>query len=113
MHIDLTIEIVVLEEKSSGDSKVFYCSDFAPVGQSLDLYVSEQECSIALYHPAAYDDPVLKERLSRKAMTYPGRPQEKMVLVGHVHGALPVDPASHVEVSRAHLSLKAIPVDER
>lgn len=113
MRTDLTIEIVVLEEKNSGDSKVFYCSDFAPVGQALDMYVSEQECSIALYHQAAYADPVLGERHSRKAMSYPGRPAEKMVLVGQVYGALPVDPASHVEVSRAHLKLKAIPVDER
>lgn len=112
MYVDLVIEIVVLAEKASGASKVFYCSDFAPEGQALDMYVSEQERAIALYHPAAYADPVLGERHRRQAMTYPGRPQEKMLLVGQVRGAVVIDD-EHIEVSRAPLHLKSIPVDER
>lgn len=113
MHTDLTIEIIVLVHKQSGESKVVYRSDFAPTDQALDMYVAEQSRAIALYHQAAYADPVLAERLQSKTMSYPGRPNERLILVGQLQGALHPESTTHVELSRAPLHLKAIPVDER
>ncbi len=113
MHTDLTIEIIVLVDKESGASKVVYRSDFAPTAQPLDLYVAEKSRAIALYHQAAYADPVLAERLRNASMVYPGQPDERLILVGQLQGDLQPDVLTHVELSRAPLHLKGIPVDER
>lgn len=113
MYTDLIIEVVVLAEKQGGASKIVYRSDFVPVGQTMDLYVSEESRLIALYHHAAYADPVLAERHRTNQMVYPGRAHEKLILVGRVHGTIEGDAQMQVEVSRAPLRLKAIPVDER
>lgn len=112
MRTDVVIEIVVLIEKSTGKNRVIYLSECAPADRALDLYVSESSRRIALYHQHAYDDDVLKARRNQNNMVYPGTTDEKMIFVGHVMNASRHDPATHLEVSRAPLHLKNIPIDE-
>ncbi|MEC5215345.1 hypothetical protein RCH09_000275 [Actimicrobium sp. GrIS 1.19] len=111
MRADVMIEIVVVVDKASGHSKVVYLCDIAPAGDSMDLFVAEDSKSIALYHHLRYDD-AGRDRRNRAAMTYPDGRGEKLILVGQVQRALQLDAATQIEVSRAHLRLKAIPVDE-
>jgi hypothetical protein len=111
MRQDVTIEIVVILEKPAGLSKVVYCSSVVPAGQTMDLYVSEIKKSIALYHPEAYENDILRTRRAQNSMTYPGT-QEKMLHVGQVTTSLSLNPQSHMEVCRAQLHLTGIPIDE-
>lgn len=114
MRKDLEIDIVVLVEKATGVSKVVYCSDVVQEGQTMDLYVSELNKSIALFHHEAYADPVLQERREQHNMLYPGsKNNEKIILVGQLCGALHLDPGTYIEISRAALHLKNIPIDEQ
>lgn len=111
MRIDIMIEIVVTVAKSTGDSTVNYLSDIAPIDDSMDIYVAEVSKSIALYHHAGYNEARRAMRDARQTIS-PQHPAEKMILVGQVRRALSFDPATHVEVSRAQLRLKDIPLDE-
>jgi len=111
MRTDLTIEIVVLIEKATGRNKVVYLSDFAAADGALDLFVSETNRLIALYHQDAYGD-TLKARRNQNNMLYPGSDSERMIFVGQLLNALKFDSTTHIEVSRAQLHLKHIPVDE-
>ena len=111
MRHDMKIEIVVLVEKASNQSRVVYFSEFAPADQPMDMYVSETGRLIALYHQEAYGNDTLRTRRDQNCMIYPGSLNEKMVRVGQLYGTLPAD-GSHAEVSRAPLNLKNIPVDE-
>lgn len=113
MRTDIAIEIVVVAEKSTGVSRVEYISDFLTGDQTMDIFVSDPGKLIALYRPQAYENPLLKTRRAENSMLYPGDGlQEKMILVGQVRGQLIMDLASHIEVSRAHLHLQNIPIDE-
>ena len=111
MHIDVMIEIVVVVDKSTGNSRVNYLSEIAAAGDVLDIYVSETSKSIALYHHAGYDAArrVLRDT---QCMTYPDAGREKLILVGQVAHRLQIDAQNQLEVSRAPLRLKAIPLDE-
>ena len=111
MHIDVMIEIVVVVDKASGNSRVNYLSEIAPADDTLDIYVSETSKSIALYHQASYD---AERRLLRdtQSMRYPDAAREKLILVGQIARNLQIDPINQIEVSRAPLRLKAIPLDE-
>lgn len=112
MRADITIEIVVVAEKLTGQSRVVYLCDCAPVDETMDMFVSDPGKLIALYHQDAYRDDTLRARRHQNAMTYPGDLHEKMILVGQVRRTLAIDHASHIEVSRAQLHLKNIPIDE-
>lgn len=113
MRADLTIEIVVVAERLTGQSRVVYVSDFAPVDQAMEMFVSDPGKLIALYHQDAYRNDILRARRHQNAMVYPGNDlHEKMILVGQVRGKLMIDHDSHIEVSRAQLHLTNIPVDE-
>ena len=112
MHTDVTIEIVVVIEKATGRNRVVYLSNIAPAEQAMDLFVSETSRLIALYHQDAYNDDVLKARRTQNNMLYPGSTTEKMIFVGQVSRTLKYDLDSHIEVSRAQLHLKHIPIDE-
>ena len=112
MRTDILIEIVVIVEKATGKNKVVYLSSIATGSQPLDLFVSETNRHIALYHQEAYADDELRNRRARNAMLYPGGEGEKMILVGQVESALNFDPALYFELSRAQLHLKHIPIDE-
>jgi hypothetical protein len=112
MRADITIEIIVVAEKLTGQSRVVYVSECAPVGEAMEMFVSETGKLIALYHQDAYRNDTLRARRHQNAMVYPGMPHEKMILVGHVRGRLDIDHESHIEVSRAQLHLKNIPIDE-
>lgn len=111
MRTDVMIEIVVIVEKSSGTSKVIYLCDIAPADESMDIYVAELSKSIALYHHDSYDDARRALRAQRR-MTYPGGDGERLILVGQVRRTFAFDPVTHLELSRAQLRLKAIPLDE-
>ena len=111
MRIDVMIEIVVIVEKSSGNTTVVYLCGIAPADDSMDIYVAETSKSIALYHHDGYDN-ARRDLRTRGRMTYPDGKREKLILVGQVRRSLQLDPATHLEVSRAHLRLKAIPLDE-
>ncbi len=112
MRIDILIEIVVMIEKSTGKNKVVYLSSIAPPEQSMDLFVSETHRQIALYHQDAYNDDILKARRNQNNMLYPGSATEKMIFVGQLSRTSKLDPAAYIEVSRAQLHLKHIPIDE-
>ena len=112
MRTDIMIEIVVLIEKSTGKNKVAYLSSIAPLEQSMDLFVSETNRQIALYHQDAYNDDTLKARRNQNNMLYPGSTTEKMIFVGQLLHALKLDMSLYIEVSRAQLHLKHIPIDE-
>jgi hypothetical protein len=112
MRADITIEIVVVAEKLTGQSRVVYISDCAPADEAMDMFVSDPGKLIALYHQSAYRDDTLRARRHHNAMVYPGKLHEKMILVGQVRGKLIIDHASHIEVSRAQLHLTNIPIDE-
>ena len=112
MRTDIMIEIVVMIEKSTGKNKVIYLSSIAPLEQCMDLFVSETSRQIALYHQEAYNDDILKARRNQNNMLYPGSTTERMIFVGHLAHALKFDPDSYIEVSRAQLHLKHIPIDE-
>jgi hypothetical protein len=111
MHVDVMIEIVVVADKTSGNSRVNYLSDIVSADDAMDIYVSETSKSIALYHHSSYD---AARRLLRdtQQMQYPDATHEKLILVGQVARALQIDAATQLEVSRAPLRLKAIPLDE-
>ena len=111
MHVDVMIEIVVVAEKASGNSRVNYLSEIVSVDYVMDIYVSENSKSIALYHQSSYD---ARRRTLRdnQEMTYPDAAREKLILVGQVARSLQIDPVTQLEVSRAPLRLKAIPLDE-
>ncbi|CAN5136273.1 hypothetical protein BH11PSE11_BH11PSE11_05130 [soil metagenome] len=111
MRTDLTIEIVVLIEKASGRNQVVYLSNLAEVDPALDLYVSEVNRHIALYHRDGDQDDQQTPRRSQSGLFYPGS-TEKMMYVGELRSKLDFDAESHVEVSRAQLHLKNIPIDE-
>jgi hypothetical protein len=112
MRTDLTIEIVVLIEKSTGKNRVVYLSDYARAEGALDLFVSESTRRIALCHQDAYDNDTLKARRNQNNMHYPGSDIERMIYVGQLLSSLKCDSTTHIEVSRAQLHLKQIPVDE-
>lgn len=113
MRTDITIEIVVVAEKSTGQSRVIYISDFAPEGQAMDMFVSDPGKLIALYHQDAYRNDILRTRRHQGNMIYPDHArQEKMILVGQVRRKLDLDLDSHIEISRAMLHLNNIPIDE-
>lgn len=112
MRADIVIEIIVVAEKLTGQSRVVYISDCAPVDEAMDMFVSDPGKLIALYHQDAYRNDILRARRHQNAMLYPGAPHEKMILVGQVRGKLEIDHASHIEVSRAQLHLTNIPIDE-
>ena len=112
MRSDILIEIVVMIEKATGKNKVVYLSSVAPAEQAMDLFVSETNRQIALYHQEAYEDDTLKARRNQNNMLYPGSTTERMIFVGQVVRALRFDPDLHFEVSRAQLHLKHIPIDE-
>ena len=111
MHKDVMIEIVVVADKAGGNSKVVYLYEDAPSDDAMDIYVSEVSKSIALYRESSYDRTRLALR-NNQQMTFPGNPGEKLILVGQVRRTLDYDPATQLEVSRAPLRLKAIPIDE-
>ncbi|MGZ3157576.1 MAG: hypothetical protein ACXU7D_09185 [Burkholderiaceae bacterium] len=112
MRADITIEIVVIAEKMTGQSRVVYISDCARADEAMDMFVSDPGKLIALYHQSAYRDDTLRARRHQNAMVYPGMPNEKMILVGQVRGKLTIDHDSHIEISRAQLHLTDIPIDE-
>ena len=111
MHIDVMIEIVVVVDKASGNSRVNYLSEIAMADDPLDIYVSETSKAIALYHHSSYDA-ARKALRETQAMVYPDPAHEKLILVGQVARSLQLDPVNQLEVSRAPLRLKAIPLDE-
>ncbi|MDP9109446.1 MAG: hypothetical protein M3N23_10310 [Pseudomonadota bacterium] len=110
MRADVMIEIVVVLEKASGHSKVVYVCDIAPADAAMDMFVAESTQAIALYHHSSYDAARQSMKL-QGAMRYPGS-GEKMILVGQVRRYLQLDTATQLEVSRAPLRLKDIPIDE-
>lgn len=112
MRIDILIEIVVMIEKSTGKNKVVYLSSIAPPEQGMDLFVSETNRHIALYHQDAYNDDILKARRNQNNMLYPGSTTERMIFVGQLVHAMKLDMNLYLEVSRAQLHLKHIPIDE-
>ena len=111
MHVDVMIEIVVVADKTSGNSHVNYLSEIVSDDDAIDIYVSETSKSIALYHQSSYKA-ARRVLHDTQQMTYPDGAREKLILVGQVARSLQIDPATQLEVSRAPLRLKAIPLDE-
>jgi hypothetical protein len=113
MHADVNIEVVVLLEKATGETKVFFLSTFAPGDQAMELFVSQSGHAFALYHMDAYSDKTLKNRRNTNNMLLPGQPTERLTLAGQVWHKSAYNAGDYIELSRSSLNLRNVPVDEK
>jgi hypothetical protein len=109
--VETKVMVYVLIERSTGKTRVLYTSNCTGGNHTVELWCGKETGRGFIYHQDAYYDEKLRKRRNDGNMISPVSPLERLIYVGEIWGAGPVDQNTYFILSKSELAIPIVSVD--
>jgi len=104
----IRVLVYVFAHKETAETRVVYISDIAGGNQTAELWCGRDTERCFIFHQDAYYDEKLQGRRRDGNMISTSSPRERLVFIGEVWGALPLQENNYFLLSKSELALSVI-----
>lgn len=104
------VVVHVFLEKATGKISVMFISNCAGGDQAAELWCGEKTGRGFIFHQDAYYDEKLRNRRNDGNMISPISQSERLIYLGQVWGALPINVDQYFLVSKSEIEIPIVPL---